>query len=611
VPIPRSQKAPTPLDAETPRAPTLRRILAGGAVLAFLACIVVAALALPRHKEPTPPQFRETDEIGVLDTATSERLLSSPAPAPAANEARLAQRAREILTKHCYRCHGDNGAAEGGFNYLLDRDKLLARKKIKARDAVHSKLYRRLHEGEMPPEGEQPRPTDADVQLIRQWIEAGAPADRPAPPPRNFVRDNDILAMMLADVLTLPARERRFLRYFTLVHLSNAGLSEDELQTYRHALAKLVNSLSWRGQIVVPRPIDAARTVFRIDVRDYGWNAKVWQRIAAAYPYGVRSDSPTAQAVAAAVGCEQPSVRADWFVATAARPPLYHDLLQLPDSDGELEKQLKVEVADNIDQERVARAGFNGSGVSRNNRLIERHELAFGGAYWKSYDFADNVGRHNLFARPLGPGRRVGAFEQSGGEIIFNLPNGLQGYMLVDGRGQRIDKGPTAIVSDPRRPDRAVENGLSCMTCHTRGILPKSDQIRKHVEKNPNAFPVEEIALIKSLYPPEDRFRVLQEQDAERFRTAVAKTGGRVGATEPIVTLAVQFESELDLIRTAAEVGCTADEFRKHLEQSATLARSLGSLKIANGTIQRQVFTESFADIVRALGLGSPRTRTD
>src|SRR5262249_24742039 len=156
-------------------------------------------------------------------------------------------------------------------------------------------------------------------------------------------------------------------------------------------------------------------------------------------------------------GCPLPYVRGDWFVAAAARPPLYHDVLQLPKTDRELEAMLRVDVAQNLRQDRVARAGFNSSGVSRNNRLIERHESG-AVVYWKSYDFGSNAGRQNLFAHPLGPGDCLTTFQHDGGEIIFNLPNGLQAYLLVAGDGRRIDKGPTAIVSDPRRPDRAVEN---------------------------------------------------------------------------------------------------------------------------------------------------------
>src|SRR5262249_11767807 len=158
---------------------------------------------------------------------------------------------------------------------------------------------------------------------------------------------------------------------------------------------------------------------------------------------------------------------------------------------------LRIDVTQNIRQERAARAGFNGSGVSRNNRLIERHE-ANGVVYWRSYDFGSNTGKQNLFANPLAPGEGGSTFAHDGGESICRRPNGLPGYPLADSRGRRIDKGPTAIVSDPKRPDRAVENGLSCMSCHARGMIDKADQVRDHVTKNAAAFAAADVELVQA-----------------------------------------------------------------------------------------------------------------
>src|SRR6516162_4308027 len=207
-----------------------------------------------------------------------------------------------------------------------------------------------------------------------------------------------------------------------------------------------------------------------------------------------------------------PCVRLDWFVATASRAPLYYDLLQVPSNAAELERQLRVDVNADVQQERVARAGFNGSGISRNNRVLERHD-AQTGAYWRTYDFnavPQNLldrdillpDRRNLFAYPLGPGSTDNTFQHAGGEIIFSLPNGLQGYLLVNADNQRLDKGPTEIVSDLKRPDRAVEAGVSCMNCHARGILPKDDQIRDHLAKNPRAFSRADADKVRALYAP-------------------------------------------------------------------------------------------------------------
>src|SRR5205807_5347530 len=169
----------------------------------------------------------------------------------------------------------------------------------------------------------------------------------------------------------------------------------------------------------------------------------------------------------------------------------YHDFLQLPGSDRALERLLQVDVPGDVRDDNAVRAGFNGSGVARNNRVLERHDAAHG-AYWRSHDFSDNTGRQNVFERPLGPAPGPRGFTPAGGEIIFHLPNGLQGYLLVDGDGRRVDKASSDIVSDPKRPDRLVENGLSCIGCHLNGILPKDDQVRAHVLKNPTAFPAED-----------------------------------------------------------------------------------------------------------------------
>src|SRR3954454_23074536 len=111
----------------------------------------------------------------------------------------------------------------------------------------------------------------------------------------------------------------------------------------------------------------------------------------------------------------------------------------MPTTDRAVERLLQVDVPGDIQDDSVLRAGFNDSGVSKNNRVLERHDAAFG-ALWRSYDFADNTGRQNVFEHPLGPNTGETSFAPAGGEIIFHLPNGLLGFLLVDGRGRRIDK---------------------------------------------------------------------------------------------------------------------------------------------------------------------------
>ena len=79
-----------------------------------------------------------------------------------ADDAGLATKAQAILKTHCHRCHGKDGAAKGGFNYVLDRDLLLARNKVIAGNPADSELLRRAKKGEMPPPNQKPRP-DAPI----------------------------------------------------------------------------------------------------------------------------------------------------------------------------------------------------------------------------------------------------------------------------------------------------------------------------------------------------------------------------------------------------------------------------------------------------------------
>ncbi len=538
----------------------------------------------------------------------------TPAHAGDVDQDDLAKKAQAIFKANCHRCHGKEGAAEGGFNYILNLEKLVASKKVVPGKPDQSPLYNKVSGGKMPPPEEKPRPSEADVVVLKQWIEAGAPTGTVITASRPYLPETEVFNYILADLDKMERRNRRFARYFTLTNLHNAGYQDDELQTYRLALAKLINSLSWHPRISNPVPIDPAKTILRIDLREYMWDANLWNRLLVEYPYGIQYETATARACYVNTATRMPVVRADWFIATASRPPLYHELLQLPGNVSELERQLRVDVNLNIQQDRVARGGFNGSGVAKNNRLIERHD-AVHGAYWKSYDFEapQNPGidrinlipdRRNLFAYPLGPGLLENNFQHAGGEIIYNLPNGLQAYMLIDARGQRIDKAPTAIVSDPKRPDRAVENGVSCIYCHAAGIIHKSDQIRDYVEKNPKAFSRTDRELILALYPPDSKMKALVDEDSERFQKALAKTGVKLSATEPIMLIATRYEADVDLPSVAGEIGLKPDEFLERIGRSETLSRNLGSLKVGGGTVSRQVLIQSFGDIVREMRLG-------
>ena len=210
-------------------------------------------------------------------------MLLAPISGLAADPNPLAAKAHDVLKAHCYKCHGEAGNIEGGMNYILDLGRLVARKKVVPNKADQSPLWKRVAAGAMPPPDAKDRLSDAEKAALKAWIDGGAPP-LAAGPKAEFVSQTRVNDWVLADLEKIDRRSRRFQRYFTLTHLANAGLGEDELRTYRNALSKLINSLSWHPKVRNPEPIDPTGTVYRIDLRWYMWDATTWNRVLQDYP---------------------------------------------------------------------------------------------------------------------------------------------------------------------------------------------------------------------------------------------------------------------------------------------------------------------------------------
>lgn len=514
----------------------------------------------------------------------------------------LSQQAFTVFEQHCLDCHGEFGSYSDVLT-IKHKDLIEDRSVIPGQPDA-SELYRRLlgdtDTGSQMPLGQEPLDSEA-IATIRRWIEAGAPDWEAIPKPkRRFITTEAMLRTIHTHVTSLTAFDRSFARYFTLTHLYNAGASDDNLRAYRNALSKLVNSLSWGAEVIKPTPIDREETIFYIDLRYYEWDIKSdkWYKIEQAYPYGVQLDSSTYTTLCQETDCELPFVRADWFIATASLPPLYHEILGLPETDKQLETQLEVNVAENLKNApgvRVWRAGFNESGVSVNNRIVERHKSRYG-AYWKSYDFAGNVGTQNIFTHPLD-------FTHDGGEIIFNLPNGLQAYYLSTATGERLDEAPINIVSDAGSRDPVVRNGLSCMGCHTEGMKTFEDQLRSVIEQNRN--PSYDKAQALRLYAEKSEMDSLVREDIARYRRAIEAAGGVFGGSEPIQQLVKQFEGPFDATHAAAEVGLETDEFLKKIRENSALQNAgLLVLGVEKGAVKRDAWESQFGEIISAMNLG-------
>ena len=262
----------------------------------------------------------------------------------------------------------------------------------------------------------------------------------------------------------------------------------------------------------------------------------------------------------------------DWLAFTASRPPTYYDLLKLPTTFAELKRQEGVDVKANIETFVARRAGFQKSGVSKHNRLIERHVIPTG-YFWTSYDFAGERPVQSLFVHPLGP-FGADAFKHDGGETIFSLPNGFQGYYLNTAEGERLGKGPTEIVLDDSQRERAVTNAISCFGCHNQGIRQATDDVREHVLRD-RSFPENVRKQVDALYAPQEEMKKLLNHDATQFREAMLAAGldpdldSQTQGVESINFLSKAYEKSVDLRVAAAEYGVAPQELAQGLAEAA------------------------------------------
>ena len=211
-----------------------------------------------------------------------------------------------------------------------------------------------------------------------------------------------------------------------------------------------------------------------------------------------------------------------------------------------------------------------------------------------SFDFlsqpVNDPERGDVVRFPLGPmfdgnPHQTAAFEHAGGEIIFTLPNGLHGYMLVDDKGARIDAGPIEIVADPSMLSGTPEivNGLSCISCHRHGMIDFTDQIAQGHAMTNQA----DIVKVEAIYRPNVLQQRMEEERVSYLRTLRRVIGPFLqqgddasksieSFPEPITTVARLYKRDLDAEQVASELGLSDTNFLNQTIQNQTELISLG-----------------------------------
>lgn len=601
---------------------TLERL--ADAQLADLAAFVVSPVVPVRKNVPDP-------------ASRSGRAREEVQPA------RLAAETLRIFETYCYRCH-DHRREEGGFDLSVHEHIIAEGEYVVPGDPAKSVLWERVGiDQDMPPAKDKKDSTPiavpgvAEREVIRQWIEAGAPEWVKVDSPRAPISDLQTLQAIHDHLDGVGRDDRAYQRYFVLDPVwNNARRTGDDLAYLRAALAKALNSLHWSLGIVVPQAVNEQGTIFAIDLRrltngyhEPWMEAREWHVLLAAYPYGYTFESNQAyepqaegerkvdlyQRIAQWTRSALPYLRADWFVAEATRPPVYERLLGLPRTVAELERQLGVDSVRGLLDGQARRAGFLESRVSSHNRMVELHQGRLGTWYWKSFDFGSSTGRQNLKDFPLGP-RIDGnpfdrfAFEHNGGEMIFSLPDGLQGYYLADAKGNFLPDAPPDIVEDSKRTagTSVVVNGLSCMGCHKDGMIRFRDDIREQTTLLVQGGAGRKV---RDLYVANSEWQGLLDQQEARFKAAAGLATAPFlppGLTEePIGEAVNRFQDALDLADVAVELGVSAEQLRAALDTNEALQRlNLHGIERAQWQERGGGITTRFHKALRQFRRGTP-----
>jgi mono/diheme cytochrome c family protein len=537
----------------------------------------------------------------------------------------LGQEVKEILQTNCGDCHIGQGS-QGDFGYLLDVQELVNSKKVIPGAKEDSQLYTRMVGGTMPPAFRRviQTPTYGQIDQVGKWIDELQLEDPDGVcEPLEFMSVDEQIEAMQADIQSLdPVNEQPFTRYLTITYSSNAGECGRALQRQRYALFKGINSVSTNPVIGRPVPIDENETIYRIDIRDYNWDRDIdleddgvvdfpdgWEAIVAnndnaTAAFMIEYQGDNADDLKLDAGTNIPFMPVNVFLQATEFGDLYYTLIggRANLFDFELEV-LGIDTVAEIADNNLARAGFSNSGVSKQERVLNRFDSGVAGNqnYWISFDFdgggggeiagefVQNLSNESIFSDPLG-------FAFAGGEAIFSLPNGLQGYYVAAANGNRLATAPIGVVIDPAQNNGLVTNGASCHSCHNAGMITFTDQVRQYVEENKRDFDNDTYEDVMEQYVSAAEFQRLMDQDSEVHIAAMERAGIPRKTPDAISRVYLDFQlGNVTLNVAAAEFGVTPEELERDLD---LLNPELANLAVEGGYVDRNIMEEVFLESV-------------
>jgi mono/diheme cytochrome c family protein len=555
------------------------------------------------------------------DTGAGPVTPVTPAPPTGGRDdaATLARaQAENILASNCGQCHGSALTpltASGGMNYIADIDQLVANDKIRPLDSAGSRIIQRMREGSMPPFATGRTVAQDDIDTVARFIDEESfwpevePRDRDCSD--QVFSFDDLYAAVANDLQRLDADDALTTRYITLTNRFTAGVCSDTtLDRDRQALSKMLNALSIETTVVEPLPINGDKTIFSINLEDYGWDQPVtvvnddgsttdfadrWEAILANNPYAVPFVGDDADDAVADSGTTIPVMLADSLLDTATIGNLYYALIDVDvqqNFDDFVLNDLQIDVLANLEDEDQVRAGTTKSRISRQDRVVQRDEIKIRqGVLWQSFDIEDDQ-NESIFENPFN-------FAEGCTESIFTHPNGMLGFIISDAAGNIVED--SDILLDTNQNNFRAVTSISCSNCHARGLLPVVDEVREIALANAltSGLNNDEVEQLRSVYPePEEFLRIVEGDSDQFFRSALTRAGVDLDGGDAVSSVFFRFDQDMRLADAAGDLGLTPDSLDENLQ---LINPALNVLD--NGVLDRDDFTQFYVDSLCRLSL--------
>lgn len=196
------------------------------------------------------------------------------------------------------------------------------------------------------------------------------------------------------------------------------------------------------------------------------------------------------------------------------------------------------------------------------------------------------------------------AFDFHGFEYQFMRPNGLQGFATVAGNAFITDfkipsneafKTSRAVFATSDTGVKLVTQPLSCLSCHSRGLIDKRDSVNPFVKANQGegGFTKQQVEKADRIYVAPEKFSERLERDNQIIESALLATGAQLSDEEPNVAAYKRFISRVKIDVLAADVGVTPNNLRTIIAAAKStsdteLYNDLVALTLAGSDVLRE-----------------------